>query len=257
METLAAIEKRWGCRKYTDQAVDRELLGTVLDAGRLAPSAGNLQDRSFIVVKNSETKTEIAKASGNQTWMQTAPVHVVVLAEHKKNAKFFGVKGEKVYAVQDAAFAVENMLLAATDLGLGCSLVIGFNEQRIKDILAIQEPAEPYAIITLGYAGETPKLSSKYPLEKFVFFEKHNAKVETEAAFGDFTKIKEQANAKANEAMEGAQKTGFNLFAKIRSFFSKKKTEEQAQDHFMEERPMMSELKPEMKEEIPRILPKR
>jgi nitroreductase len=231
METLDAIEKRWGCRKYKDEPVDKEVLGTILDAGRLAPSAGNLQDRSFIVVKDQNLKSEIAKACGNQLWMQAAPVHVVVLAENKKNPKFFGTKGEKIYSIQDTAFSVQNMLLAATDLGLGCSLVVGFNEEKISDLLEVQDPMRPYAVVVLGYPAETPKPSSKYPLERFVFFEKYGNKIEE---FGDLSRVRERIAEKSKQKAEEAKKTAFNLFDKIKSLFKRKKEDVPMEDHFME-----------------------
>jgi hypothetical protein len=231
-------------------------VGAVLNAGRLSPSAGNLQDRSFIVVKEPKTKETIAKACGNQTWMQSAPVLVVVVAENRKLSKFFGARGEKMYALQDTSFAVENMLLAATDLGLGASLVVGFDDDKVSDVLKIEPPAQPHAILTLGYPLEHAKPSSKYPLEKFVFFEQHGAKIEsTESAFGNLKGIQEKVMAKTSEKTEEVKQTGIGLFAKIKAFFSRKKTEEQMEDHFMEEsKPSVTELKSETKEEIPRQL---
>ncbi len=249
MDTLQAIEKRWGCRKFSDKEVERELVGTVLNAGRLAPSAGNLQDRSFIVVKNDETKSAIAEACGNQSWMQTAPVHIIVVSENKKNNKFFGERGEKIYSIQDSAFSVENMLLAATDLDLGCSLVVGFNEEKIKELLDIQVPAKPYAIIALGYASENSKTSSKYPLDKFVFFEKYGEKIETEAAFGDLRNIKEKIAVKAlqNGEKVNPESPKISWSDRIKAFFGMKKEEFAGHDSFMEN---------PKHEEIPRQLPK-
>jgi len=247
MDTLEAIEKRSGCcRKYLDKEIEREAIGTVLNAGRLAPSAGNLQDRSFIVVKNPNTRADIAKAAGNQSWMQTAPVHIVIVAENRKNDKFFGDRGKKVYSIQDTSLAAENMLLAATDLGLGCSLIVGFNEELLNKLLDIKEPAQPLAIIVLGHSAEETKPSSKYPLDRFVFFEKYGSKVENmTATFGEYTKVKEQMVAKKEEIEEKA--TGF--FSKIKSFFKKKKEEEiPVEEHFLEK---------EQKEETPRQIPKK
>ncbi len=252
METLAAIEQRWGCRKFTEQPIEREVLGTILDAGRLAPSAGNLQDRSFIVIKNQETRSDLAKAAGNQSWMQTAPVHIIVVAEHKKNGKFFGDKGDKFYAIQDTSFAVENMLLAAIDLGLGCSLVVGFNEEKIIELLGIQTPAKPHAIIVIGHAAEAPKPSAKYPLEKFVFFEKYGQKAEMEVAFGDFRAVKKQITLKTIQGTQEIKKRTASFLEKIKSLFKKKKQEAPAEEHFLE-----TGISAEEEKEIPRQLPRR
>lgn len=262
MNTLDAIKQRAGCRKYLDKALDREIIGAILDSGRYAPSAGNLQDRSFIVVKDPEKKKEISFACGKQTWMQTAPVLVIVLAENKKNEKFYGERGKIIYSIQDTAFAVENMLLAATELGIGSSLVVGFNEEKLIDILEIQEPAKPYAIVTLGYAAKPEKPSSKYPLDNFVFFEKHNERIDNFVAeFGDFEKVKEKIAEKTSAAAEGTKKNAADIFGKIKSkiasLFKKKQSEELIEDNFMEEKPRITEIKKEEKEEIPRQLSKK
>lgn len=248
METIEAIRQRWGCRKYQDKELSKDHLGMVLDAGRFAPSAGNLQDRSFTVVKSHETKEKIVAACGNQTWMQSAPVHIVIVTENKKYKQFFGARGE-LYAIQDTSFSVENMLLAATELGLGCSLVVGFNEEKLSDILGIKSPAQPHAIITLGYPSEEPKHSDKYPLQKMVFFERYGSRMENEAlAYGEYAVLRQQMTAKTATTVS---KKANKLVEKLKSLFTRKKTEQPVEDHFMEKTTFEDE-----EVEIPRMLPR-
>jgi nitroreductase len=262
METLNAIEQRWGCRKYLPKPVEKEYVGIVLDAARYAPSAGNLQDRSFVVVKNDSVRQEIAHACGNQNWMMDAPVHIVIVSENQKNSKFFGEKGEKIYTVQDTAFAAQNMLLAATDLGLGCSLVVGFNEQKIVELLGIKEPAKPHIIITLGWAAENPKPSSKYALDKFVFFEKYGNRIENMALYlGEWSTFRKQI---VTEVSKEVKREAPKLIDKIREKINRLFKREEApigEDHFMEtpgeKKVKMKEMKKEYEEEIPRQLPKK
>lgn len=251
MDTQEAIKKRWGCRKYLDKPLEKEKVGTILDAGRFAPSAGNLQDRCFIVVNDEKKKESIAQACGNQIWMQSAAVFIVVVSENKKLTKFFGERSDKIYSIQDTAFAIENMLLAATDIGLGCSLVVGINEEKINEILSIPAPAKIHAIITLGYAAEPEKQSTKYPLENFVFFEKYGERIENPAAaYGDWSTAREKYIA---EQAKNVKKESKNLLTWVKSLFNKKK--EPKEDHFMEkiETPI-KEIKRE--DEIPRVLPR-
>ncbi|MEK6887308.1 MAG: nitroreductase family protein [Nanoarchaeota archaeon] len=256
MNTIDAIQKRWGCRKYSDDPINKEELGTVLDAGRYAPSSGNLQDRSFIIIKDSKLKADIAQAAGNQTWIQTAPVLIVVVAENEKVGKFFGPRGDKIYSIQDTSFAVQNMLLAATELGIGNALVVGFNEEKLNQILKISPPAQPHAIITLGKPLEQAKTSSKYPLEKFVYFEKHKNKIaDMDVTFGDLKKAKEQININA----EKAKNAGKGLIEKIKSLFKRKKQEPLGEDTFMREKDEnpFEMPKPVEKDSIPRLLPRK
>lgn len=258
MEVIQAIEKRWGCRKYSDKPIDKEQIGIILDAGRNAPSAGNLQDRSFIVVKSKDKREAISGACGNQTWMQIAPVHIVIVAENKKNGKFFGAKGEKIYSIQDTAFSAQNMLLAATSLGVGCSLVVGFNEAKLKEALKIESPAEPYAVITLGTPLEPAKTSAKYPLDKFVYFDEYLKKADESVA--GFEHV-EYAKGKIAEKVSETKKESVKFMDKIKSLFKKKKMEKEepiAEDHFMEskEKDKQDEVLYDF-EEIPRELPRK
>ncbi len=239
METLEAIEKRRSCRKYKDEEVDKELIGVVLNAGRLAPSAGNLQDRSFIVVKNKGTRLAIAEACGGQMWMQHAPVHIVICADMKKVNKFYGVRGEKIYSIQDCSLAAQNMLLAATDLELGSCIVSAFDEEKMKRILGITEPAKPVAVITLGYCAEEPKQTPKYELEKIVFIEKYGNKIEnpyitlgiwSEIIAQQVAKMKEKAKipekkAAINEKIKKIKEHGKKLHEKIKNIVKPKKKE--------------------------------
>ena len=79
METLDCIKSRRSIRKYReDKAVEFEKLARIIEAGTLAPSAGNLQDWKFILVVELAARKKIAEACLQQYWMETAPVHIVV-----------------------------------------------------------------------------------------------------------------------------------------------------------------------------------
>lgn len=179
MEVLEAIEKRASCRKYKEKDVDREMLAVVLNAGRLAPSAGNLQDRVFVVVRGKEKRLQIAEACAGQMWMQFAPVHIIVVADNRKMKQHYGIRGERVYALQECATAAENMLLAATDLGLGACFVSAFDEDKIKKIININtQAARPQIVITLGWPAEELKQAPKNHIEKVVWVENYENKIE-------------------------------------------------------------------------------
>jgi nitroreductase len=209
METLEAIEKRRSCRKYSTEEVDKEMVGMILNAGRLAPSAGNLQDRSFILVKNKTTRLSIAEVCGGQMWMQFAPVHIVVISENKKLSKFYGEKGTNLYAIQDCALAIENMCLTATDLGLGSCIIGAFDDNKLKNILGIPDQATIQAVITIGHCSETPKITPKYDLEKVTWIEKYGSRIENIAVtIGIWSDLWTQQIAKAKEKLKVEEKTG-------------------------------------------------
>lgn len=172
MEVLYAIKKRRSVRKYLDRPVEWDKLMDVLDAARLAPSAGNLQNWKFVVVSSKETKEEIAKAAVDQLWIAHAPVLIVMCAEPKHAESLYGDRSAKLYNIQNCAAAAENILLAATALGLGTCWIGAFSEEKVKDILAMPEDVRVQSIIAVGYADEEPHEPDKLDLEYLVYFER-------------------------------------------------------------------------------------
>ena len=118
MNTLDAINNRRSIRKYLDRPVEFEKITTILDATIKAPSAGNLQDWRFIIVTDKNLIKQIAGYSIDQYWIQTAPVLIVVCAVPEKHELYYGLRGKRLYNIQDCAAAINTMQLAAVELDL-------------------------------------------------------------------------------------------------------------------------------------------
>jgi len=181
MDVFDAIKKRRCVRKYLSVPVEWENVGKVLDAGRMAPSAGNLQDWKFIIVLDPDKRKEVAEACMQQYWMNAAPVHIVVCGEPAKVKRFYAERGEKLYSIQNCALAAENIFLAATALDLGMAWVGAFDDTMLRRALSIPDTAVPYAVLTLGYPDETPGEPAKYTIENVVFFEKWGNRIKDAA----------------------------------------------------------------------------
>jgi len=170
-ECIETIFTRVSIRRFKPKQIPDEVILKILEAGNAAPSAGNLQARDFIVVKNPVTKLKLAKASLNQMFIAEAPVVVVVCANYPRSMRVYGDRG-RLYAEQDATAAVENILLAVHMLGLGAVWVGAFDEAEVSDILDIPAYARPMAIIPIGYPDESPKPRQRYPIEYLTHWEK-------------------------------------------------------------------------------------
>jgi nitroreductase len=170
-DRLKIIFDRVSIRKFKPIPIPDEILLEILRAGNAAPSAGNLQARDFIVVKDAERKKLIAKAAVGQMFIAEAPVVVVVCANYPRSMRVYRDRG-RLYAEQDATAAVENMLLAIQALGLGGVWVGAFYESRISEILRIPEYVRPIAIVPIGYPAEKPEKRSRYPIEELTHWEK-------------------------------------------------------------------------------------
>ena len=171
MDVVDSIVSRRSIRRYKNQDVEWYKVAEIIDAGRYAPSSGNLQDRRFIVVKSEGNRKALAAASFDQHWMESSPVHIVVCSDIRSVEKLYGVRGTRLYAVQNAAATVQNMLLCAHSLGLGSCWVGAFNEDSLTEIIGLEEYIRPQAIITIGYADEEPKEPLRTRLEAMVYFE--------------------------------------------------------------------------------------
>jgi len=162
---------RRSVRKFLDKPVEWEKIGKILDAGRYAPSSGNLQNWKFIVVSDPEKRKAIAEAALTQHWIAVAPYIIVIIAEPEKAIRFYGIRGERLYTIQNCAAVAENMLLAAHSLGLGSCWIGAFDENKISSILGVVKEVRPQIILPIGYPDEVEAPPQKFRLENITYIE--------------------------------------------------------------------------------------
>lgn len=171
MELVEAIKTRRSIRRFTDKPVDDKLIKQIIELGNLAPSAGNLQPRDFVVVKNQETKDKLTQAALNQKFISKAS-HVIVVCANMKRVTPYGNRGHELYTIQDTAAAIQNMLLAVVDLGLASCWIGAFNENMVVEILDLPSYIRPVAILPIGFSDAGPKESTRIPIEDLIRFER-------------------------------------------------------------------------------------
>lgn len=205
MDVFECIKTRRSIRKYLQKPVEFDKLTLILEAASKAPSSGNLQDYRFIVVTDKEAINGIAKHCTEQYWISQAPLLIVVCADFEKNKAYYGLRGERLYAVQNAAAATQNLLLAAHGLGLSSCWVGSFDEGYVSDTLGVPENVRPQAILTLGYADEEPREREEEPIETFVYFNSYGNKIENlNMLLREYNKEIEKILKKAEPKVEGA-----------------------------------------------------
>ena len=157
MEVADAIELRRSIRRFKKKEIPEGMLKQVLRAGHMAPSAGNLQARDFIIIQDNAVKEFLCMAALNQYFIMGAPACIVVCANVSRSTARYMKRGE-LYAVQDASAAVMNMMLMAHDLGLGTCWVGAFNEQAVTEMLSIPSGVRPVALLPIGYPDDEPDM---------------------------------------------------------------------------------------------------
>jgi len=192
MEVFDCIESRHSVRRYEKKDIPNEFVGRIIYAGIQAPSAGNMQPWEFIVVKDEKIKEELATASLRQNHVKNASVVIVICADPEKSGDRYGERGKTLYCIQDTAAAIENMLLAANNLGLGACWVGAFDEEEVKNILNIPEKLRPIAVITLGFpiSYEKPIKSSRIPFERITWADKYGKHFSWFEQYGEEWKLK-------------------------------------------------------------------
>jgi nitroreductase len=113
-----AIRKRRSIRRFKDKELPEGMVEKLIELANMAPSAGNLQARDFIVVRDQKTKDALAEAALDQEFISQAPVNIVVCANMERIGHY-GHRGRTLYTLQDVAAAVQNILLAAISESLG------------------------------------------------------------------------------------------------------------------------------------------
>jgi nitroreductase len=177
MDVFEAIAKRRSIRKYQERDVDDKLIGVLLWAAAQAPSAGNLQDWRFIVIRDKKTKELLYNAALRQDHIKEAPVLIVVCSDLEVLSLRYGKRGEIVYSLLDCGAAIENLLLAATALNLATCWISAFDEEDVKNILRLPDFVRPVAIITVGYPAEKPE-EKEVDYSRFSFLEFYGNKFE-------------------------------------------------------------------------------
>jgi nitroreductase len=165
-------------KKFTEKPVDEKMIGLILHMANHAPSAGNLQEWEFIVVKDLEQKKKLAEAALKQKFIQYAPVVIVVCANLERASFKYSVRGERLYAIQDTAFASLLILLSANALGLGACLVQAFDEEEVKIILGLPDELRPVAIIPIGHPMGGPEKLERTTFENLTHLDMYGKKAE-------------------------------------------------------------------------------
>lgn len=159
-ELLEVIYQRRSIRKYEKKPIPEEILKAILEAGRLAPTAKNLQPWHFIVVRDPEIKRKLIFTDWNN-FIEEASTVIVGCGET-----------DKKWAVVDVAIALQNMVIAAEALGLGSCWIGAFEEEEVKRVLEVPNHLKVVAMVTIGYPAERPEPPPKKKLEEIVHFEK-------------------------------------------------------------------------------------
>jgi nitroreductase len=164
MEFKELIKLRQSDRAYQNKAVEKEKIETVLEAGRLAPSANNAQDWTFVVLDEPELKNRVAGCMYRMggAFVRQAPVIIAVVAEKPLLMSRLGSAMKKIdFTSLDMGIVAAHICLQAADIGLGTCMLESFDEKEVKTALNIPDNRRVALMIALGYSADPSRIKKR------------------------------------------------------------------------------------------------
>jgi nitroreductase len=163
-------KRRYSVRSYQSRPVENDVLSNIVETALLAPSAVNFQPWSFVIVTDPDLLGKLHECY-HRDWFKSAPACIVAIGDHNKG--WHRPTDDKDYTEIDVVIAIDYLMLAATDAGLGTCWVCHFNTEKCADLFNLPQNFEPVALIPVGYP-----LSDNFPdkkrksLEQVVYWNK-------------------------------------------------------------------------------------
>lgn len=171
MDVKEAIESRRSIRKYENRNISDDVIKTVIDAARLAPSGNNSQPWTYHVIKDIETKERLRENEiFSQAFVYTAPVIIVCCGDDKAYTKHVEHRDlpNEVRTIRDISIASAFLTLRATELGLGSCYIGWLKAEKLKEMLNIpKHKVVPY-VITMGYPAENPNPKPRKSIDEIL-----------------------------------------------------------------------------------------
>lgn len=197
MKFLALNKKRYAVRSFNDQPVDVKDIRMAIEIAMLAPSANNMQPWKFVIVQ--EKKAELATLAFHANSQQVNQAQYVIalfsdtdlpkrsrkiarlgvhdLSEEQlakyiqvfpKNFEAFDEKTTSDYLALNSGLVAMNLVLALTDQGFASNVMLGFDKEKINDVLDIDPRFRPEVLITVGYSDDKPEPTYRLPVDEVI-----------------------------------------------------------------------------------------
>jgi len=165
MKFLELAKRRYSVRGYKAGPVEADKLQEVLEAARLAPTAGNRQRFELIVIQTAGREEELRRIY-DKDWFVQAPL-VICACRYPMDP----ARQRKDYTDVDVGIVVDHLTLAATELGLGTCWIGAFDPAAARKILGLPDEVEPVVFTPLGYPADPPRVKQRKPLDDLVRYE--------------------------------------------------------------------------------------
>ncbi len=149
MNFIELAKSRSSVRTYLSKKVEEDKISYMLDCARFAPSAVNSQPWTFIIVQEEENRKHL-QACYDREWFKSAPLYILVCGSHSQS--WHRKSDNKDHCDIDVAIAVDHLVLAATEQGLGTCWVCNFDVALCSTLFQLSNDVEPIVILAIGYS---------------------------------------------------------------------------------------------------------
>ena len=167
MEFMDVVKERYSCKKYSEKMVDKDIINNILEAGRLAPTAKNLQEQKVYVLQSEEALAAVDKVTPCRYGART-----VLAVAYDKNNVYTYPDGKRESGLEDATIIATHMILAAANFGVDSCWINNFKPDELIKELHLPENEDILMLMDLGYAAEEgkplPNHFNRKPLEETV-----------------------------------------------------------------------------------------
>ena len=161
MEFSEVIKERYSCKQYDGRSVERQKLNAILNAGRLAPTAKNLQEQRIYVIEGEENLKKIDEVTPCRYNAGTC-----LLVAFNKDTVYTYPNSDRDSGIEDAAIVATHMMLAAADEGVDSCWVNCMDIEKTKAIFSLPDNEEVLMIMDLGYAAPDAQMNPNHNIIK-------------------------------------------------------------------------------------------
>lgn len=186
-ETNKLIQDHRSIRSFLDKEVDDTVIDEILKSAQAMPNSINGQQTSVIVIRDKEVKKKIAELTGNQTWIEDAPVFLLFLIDFYKT-KLAAEKNGLTQAIHesvegtmvgtfDAGLQMGASIISAESMGLGIVPIGGVRKspKELIELLKLPEYTFPAVGLALGYPKDHSHKKPRLPFDTFKHEEFYHA----------------------------------------------------------------------------------
>jgi nitroreductase len=189
MEFLEVVKSRRSIRKFKSDEIPENYITELIEAGRFAPSGINIQPTRYVVIKSEDARKKLNECTP-LPFVGAAPVVIACCVDNRamdhvlesmknnsdpgsdnKKSRFSDPASVKAYLNLNAAIAIDHITLRAVDLGLGTCWVMMFDQEKVKNLLGLDENHDVVALLPVGYPDQSPSQRPRLDMEELLLKE--------------------------------------------------------------------------------------